>query len=438
MPQVAVMPSRARVASREVRRSFTHGRLGAQPLEQRDVRVARRRASPASRGRTGRPPSPGGRTARGTRPTPMCPSPMRLVPVLEGAAHVHRVVGVHQAQPAGPADLDDPVEGRGRCRRARRAARRPRRRGRCRGRCRPWGGGRGRRGTAPGPRRRRTASGPGRRSAPAAATVRRRRRPPRAAAAVPRGPGASRRRSRSVEPPGSTYEPGVHDDALGADLGGAAQVVGDRWPPTSRTSRGRAAEVHQVRRVDERPGCRVSRAGLAGTARPRGARRRTAPSRGGCRRRPGASRSRARRRGRERAGDQPLADRDVGADRVAQGRVEGRSSASRAAGACPEGIRAESAHDVPGRRQITMRVTVLPLSARSPWPGSTLTTQPRPIESGCCSIFTSNPASRSRSRRRPGPCRRPAGPRPAPVPSRPASCDLVALEEAAGARRLLR
>jgi hypothetical protein len=37
-----------------------------------------------------------------------------LVAVLERAPHVHRVVGVHEAQPPGSADLEDPVDG-GRC-----------------------------------------------------------------------------------------------------------------------------------------------------------------------------------------------------------------------------------------------------------------------------------------------------------------------------------
>ena len=48
------------------------------------------------------------------RPDPDVALPDLLVAVLEGAPHVHRVVGVDESETSGPADLDDPVHGRGR------------------------------------------------------------------------------------------------------------------------------------------------------------------------------------------------------------------------------------------------------------------------------------------------------------------------------------
>ena len=263
---------------------------------------------------------------------PMWPCADPLVPVLERAAHVHRVVGVHQAQPPGPADLDDPVDGRGRA-----AGLVERRAGGedvagVEADAGLAGGGRGRRGTAPGPRRRRTASGPGRRSARAAATGRRRRptasssgsspsRTWRIAAAyrasLSAGSARGRRTSRCAR-----RRPRRRSRPRGAGCGRPTAT-------DARRSRGGRAEVHEVRRVDERPhaaladgrrGTRASSAGRPGRERP------AAGVADEDLERLAAELASALR---ERAGDQPLADRDVGADRVAQVAVEGRSSMAR-------------------------------------------------------------------------------------------------------------
>ena len=124
-----------------------------------------------------------------------------------------------------------------------------------------------------GRRCRRTASDPGRRSARAAATASRRPRPRPGSGAAPRGPGARGRvvgaRPRAVV----DVRPGVHDHALGADLDGPPDVVGDRG---HRPLVGRGvgdAEVDEVRRVDDHPDPALG-ASRRGTRRPRPACRR--------------------------------------------------------------------------------------------------------------------------------------------------------------------
>ncbi len=184
---------------------------------------------------------------------------------------------------------------------------------------RPWGGGRARRGTARGPRPRRTGDRPwpavgsssshGSRVALDAS---------RGSAAAPRGPAAAPPRAARRSPLVVDVRPGVHDHALGADLHRAPYVVRDRrHRPLVRRRRGRA-QVDEVRRVDDHPDP-VGRAAL--------------PERRVLGRLALAQRPAARVAGEdlqrlepelagalERAPDQPRADLDVGADRVAQAR----------------------------------------------------------------------------------------------------------------------
>ena len=305
-----------------------------------------------------------------TRRAPMWPSPMRLVPVLEGAAHVHRVVGVDQPQPARAADLDDPVDGRGRCRRARRAARRRRRRGRCPGRCRPGvvvEGGEVRLQVLDAGAQRAALPGGRLQQQPRRGVVAR---PRRAPAAAPRAPGASRRRtgpsrrrgrrtSRCARP-----RPRRRSRRRGAGCGRPSATDFSYVAAVGR------AEVHQVRRVDEHPDAALG-AGVAGTrASSRGSPGRAAPSRGGCRRRPGASRSRSRRRVASAPATSPLPTMTwvpTGLRRPGRGRVERVTSS----GGMPEGYPRRVGADAPGRRQMTKRVTVLPLGDHRPGPGST-------------------------------------------------------------------
>ena len=243
--------------------------------------------------------TPGGRRVREQlarrRRSPMWPSPIRWCRSLKAPrTSIESLACTRRSRP-GTADLDDPVHGR------RRAAGLVER---CAGRedvagveADPGlaGGGRGRRGRARGPRRRRTASGPARRSARAAATGRRRRPAPPARAAAPRGPVASRRRTarRPRGPSRVDERAGVHDDALGADLDRAAQVVGDGRPRTARRST--AVGEPRLTRYGAWMKARMPRCARCrrGSARPRPACRARAPSRGGCRRRPGGSRSRS-------------------------------------------------------------------------------------------------------------------------------------------------
>ena len=317
---MAVTSSSRRVATRVLRDSLMPV---PQLLEQRDARVA----EVAGAGRLEDERHPGRRGVReqlGEGVGADVAVADLLVPVLERAADVHRVVRVHQPQPVRARRSRRSGRRWRPHRRARPAGRPPRTRGRCRGRPRPWGGSRGRRGTARGRPRRHTATGPGRPSAPAAATARRRRPRRPAAAAAPRGPGASRRRSgrlRLVESPGSTYEPVCTTTPSTPDLRRPAQVVGDRRDRLLVRRRGRRAEVHEVRRVHEHPHPalgdrgpepRVLR-GLAGRVRP--------PARVAGEDLHGLAAELVG--GRQRPGHQPLADRDVGADRVAQGGVGG-------------------------------------------------------------------------------------------------------------------
>ena len=85
---------------------------------------------------------------------------------------------------------------------------------------------------------------------------------------------------------------GVHHHALGADLRGAHQVVGHRGDGLLVGRGGGGAEVDQVRRVHEHPHPALG-ACRRGTPRRRPGRPPSGPSRGGCRRTPGSSRSRA-------------------------------------------------------------------------------------------------------------------------------------------------
>ena len=241
-----------------------------------------------------------------------------LVPVLEGAAHVHRVVGVHQPQPAGPADLDDPVDGRGRA--AGLVQRRAGREDVAGVEADP-----GLRVEVEGVEVGRQVLDAGAQGA-ALAGGRLEQQPRRGVvgdrveqrAAAPRAPAASPRRSCVRARPGRRVDerPGVHDDALGADLGGALEVVGDRGDRVLVRRGGGRAEVDEVGRVDEDPraalGHQVAEAGVVGGL-------------------PGAQRPAARvadedleRLAAELVGvgdgavDEALADQDVGADRVAE------------------------------------------------------------------------------------------------------------------------
>ena len=300
--------------------------------------------------------------------TPMWPSPMVWCRSLNAPRDVHRVVGVHQPQPAGPADLDDPVEGRGR------AAGLVERRA----------GGEdvtgvqadaGLRVAVEGVEVRREVLDAGAQR-PALPGGRLEQQPRRGvvgdrvehrqqslADLAHRGVVPVRRAARV------DVRPGVHDDALGADLGGAAEVVGDRRHRLLVRRGGRAAEVHEVRRVDERPGAGL-RAGLpeprvlagspADSAQPRGLPTNTWS----------VSQPISRALG-ERAVDEPLADRDVGADRVAQ--RPGRGASGAAAG-MPRRLSTASRHKMcrVAEGQTTMRTTVLPLRRRRRCPGRLL------------------------------------------------------------------
>ena len=296
-PQLAVTASSAasRAGSARRRSCRVIRRPGASRsfFEQRDVRVvgARREPGRLQDERHSRR-WPGGRSSSSKAPVPMWPSPIFWCRSLNAPRDVHRVVGVHQPQPSGSADLHDPVHAWRWCRPARRAARRRRRRGRCPGRCRPWGGGRGRRGSAA------RSSTPAHSDRPwpavgsssshgavvggervqqrqqALAHLPHRGGVPGLSAAPPRGRRTTRcarpRPPRRSRPPGAGCAPHGHRLLVGRGRGGA--------------------EVHQVGRVDEDPD-----APLGGRVAERRVVRRvagaSAPSRGGCRRRPGWSRS---------------------------------------------------------------------------------------------------------------------------------------------------
>ncbi len=157
---------------------------------------------------------------------------------------------------------------------------------------------------------------------------------------------------------------GVHDDALGPDLRGPLEVVRHHAGRALVRRRRGAAQVDQVGGVDEH-----AHPGLGGGLAEGGVHGRVAL----------AERPAARVAGEDLEGlradpsglgegalDQALADLEVGADRVPQGRGEGGRGGGhgRSVGA--------------GRGHTRKRVTTLPSGAIDPWSGSELSTNSSP------------------------------------------------------------
>ena len=132
-----------------------------------------------------------------------------------------------------------------------------------------------------------------------------------------RGPAASPRRTRSVAAARVDERAGVHDDALGADLGRPLEVVRDRGDRLLVRRGGGRAEVDQVRRVDEDPHAALGRRRPEAPRRSAGSPAECAQPRGLPTKTWKVSQPTASALASAPV-DEALADGDVGADRVAE------------------------------------------------------------------------------------------------------------------------